>query len=197
MDTVLIYFLVAFSLCILQGNLDVFWYDSHMLGMYGVEVRWYHFLLCFPFVSSPQTLPKQHIITLLFSISSFIISFPMLHCIPIFSSSFHVSATQINMVTIFVLMNLWSLVFLPSGQYQCFIYLIFFSSWHISFTLTSCFFSFSVYTLFAVPTSSSTSSLFWWTCDLWDLHTSNIVCHSFIPSFYHCSSCRVHGITLV
>ena len=54
-----LFFLTAFSLYILQGNLDVLWYDSHTLGMYGVEVRQYHFLLCFPFVSSPLTLPEM------------------------------------------------------------------------------------------------------------------------------------------
>ena len=50
---------MAFSLHILQGNLDVLHYDSLTFGVYGVDVRQYHFLLCFPFVSSPQTLLKM------------------------------------------------------------------------------------------------------------------------------------------
>ena len=37
-------FLQLFSLQILLVNLDVLWYDSHMFGVYGMEVRWYHFL---------------------------------------------------------------------------------------------------------------------------------------------------------
>ena len=56
MDTAFVVSFAAFSLCILQGNLDVLWYDGHMLGVYGVEMMWYQFLLCFPFLSSPQTL---------------------------------------------------------------------------------------------------------------------------------------------
>ena len=40
------------SLQVLQGNLDVLWCDGHLFSMYGVEMKQYQFLLCFPFVSS-------------------------------------------------------------------------------------------------------------------------------------------------
>ena len=154
------FFIAAFSLQILWGNLDFLWYDSHMFGMYGIEVFDVLLFFCvFPFFFHHGLCWNWHVITLLFSISSFIIFFPMLHCIPILSTSFMFSATWISMVTIFILINLWSLGFSPSGQYQCFIYInLFFSipadtlslhfsssscsSWHVSFILTSSSFPF-------------------------------------------------------
>ena len=106
------------------------WYGYDTLGMHGVEVG-LCFLFFFVFLMSlcHKLCWNQHITTLLFSISSFITFFPMLHCIPISSTSFSFSATQDIMVTTFILINLWSLGSSPSGQYQCFIHInfIFFS----------------------------------------------------------------------
>ena len=45
MYTVLIFYLAAFPLQVLQDNLDVLQCDSDLFSMYGTEVRWYLFLV--------------------------------------------------------------------------------------------------------------------------------------------------------
>ena len=111
-----LFFLTGFSLHILQGNLDVLWYDSHTLGMYGVEMRWYHFLLCFPFVSSPQTLQETtcyHIAVFHFF---FHYLFPTLPFIPIFIDLISCFSYLNQHGNHFTLINLWSLGSSPSRQ---------------------------------------------------------------------------------
>ena len=65
MDTAFVVSFAPFSLCILQGNLDVLQYDGHMLGMYGVEMMQYQFLLCFPlsfFTTDSAGVTHYHIV---------------------------------------------------------------------------------------------------------------------------------------
>ena len=116
---------------------------------------------------------KWHIIALLFSISSFIIFF------------------FIDLISCFIHLDLHSdkLVILRVFHLP--------GSTSVSFRLTSSYFPFQFAHYLLHPHLLLYLSLFWWTCDLLDLHTSNIMCHSFILSYYLCSSCRVHGITLV
>ena len=154
-----------------------------MYGAEGLAVP--SFLLCFPFVCLFHRLCwNQHVTTLLhFSFFFFLIIF--LTC---YHFTFHqhhfISATRVSMVTTFVLINLWSLGCSPLDITS------------VSFMLTSSSLQLTCYhhikVFFYIP-------LVWWTCDLWDLHTLNVISNS---SFcFHCilasSSWGVCGIASV
>ena len=137
-------FLQPFHLCILQGNLDVLWYDGHTLGVYGVEMRWYHFSsvfsLCFfttdSAVSDTLSPCFLHYVLL------------MLPFIPILLTSFYVSATWV-----FILINLWSSGFSPFQAIPAFHSLDLFQLTHFIHI------NFIIFSFPAASTSSSISSL--------------------------------------
>ena len=123
-DTILIFFLAALSLQILQGNLM----SSSMIVTCLACIAWrlggtiFVFSLCFFTTDSARNDTLSHCC---FPFLPSLSSSPCFLSSPFLLTSFHVSATWI-----FVLINLWSSGFSPSGQYQCFIhtYLILFSS---------------------------------------------------------------------
>ena len=130
-------------------HLDVLQYGSHMLSMYGVEMRWYHFSsvfsLCFFTTDSAgdDTLSHCCFPFLLSSSSS-----------PCFISCFSHPDRHSDKLVVFRVFIFWAVPVFHS-------YLL-----DLLLQLTCCihinliFFSFSGCTLFSVPTSSSISSLF-------------------------------------
>ena len=108
----IVFFSTAFSLCILQGNLDVLWYGSHTLSVYGVEMRWCHFSsvfsLCFFTMDSAGNGMLSHCC---FPFLPSLSSSPHFLSSPFLLTSFHVSATRV-----FALINLWSSGFSPLGS---------------------------------------------------------------------------------
>ena len=156
-QVLLFVFSYSFLLCILQGNLDVLQSDGHMLGMFGVERRQCHFLLCFPFISSLWTLQE------------------MTHChIAVFHVFLHYLLPKASFHLHFIdLISCFSHLDLRSDKNVVFRVFSFqavlvFHSYLLDLLCkeTCCihinliFFSFSGCMLFAVPMSSFISSLF-------------------------------------